>query len=301
MQRIDHVSTSAQLFIVDVFTQHAFAGNPVAIVIPDTMPSDTRMQDFSRWIGMPETVFVLPTTQDERAAYSVRIWSPRCELPFAGHPSIGTAHLLLDHNRIDVSRGRFIQACPAGLIDMRTEEVVSGKRRVWFTTPPVTVRPLRDDDAEAIVAALGPVAESSRVFIVEAGAKWLVLELPDAVDIDRLEPVPDELDRLSRLHGAIGVTAFGKTRFDAATDYEVRSFAPSIGVPEDAVCGGGNACAAALCAWLNNWRPGSATQVASQGMHLGRSGRIFWKGPDAAHRIEIGGCAIIVSEGSLRL
>lgn len=295
------MSTSAQLFIVDVFTQHAFAGNPVAIVIPDIMPTDTRMQDFARWIGLPETVFVSPDTQDERAAYSVRIWSPRRELPFAGHPSIGTAHLLLDHARIDVSHGRFIQACPAGLIDMRTEEIVGGKRRVWFTTPPATVQPLQDGDAAAILAALGSVAGSSRVFKVDAGAKWLVLELPDAAEVDRLDPVQDELDRLSRLHGVTGVTAFGKTRFDADTDYEVRSFAPSIGVPEDAACGGGNACAAALRAWLNNWRLGFTTQIASQGRHLERSGCIFWQGPDAAHRVEIGGCAVIVSEGNVRL
>ncbi|KVQ34473.1 hypothetical protein WK03_38555 [Burkholderia cepacia] len=295
------MNSPARLFVVDVFTEKAFAGNPVAIVIPDAMPSATRMQDIARWIGFPETTFVAPAARDERAAYSVRIWSPQRELPFAGHPSIGTAHLLLEHARIDVSRGRFIQECPAGLIGMRTEEIVGGKRRVWFATPPVTVRPLCDDDAAAILAALGPVVDSSRVFMVDAGAKWLVLELPDASDVDRLEPVHNELDSLSRLHGAIGVTVFGKTRFDDAIDYEVRSFAPSIGAPEDAACGGGNACAAALRAWLNKWRPSAATHVASQGKHLQRSARIFWKGPDAAQHVEVGGSAVIVSEGSFRL
>ena len=293
------MNATSRLFLVDVFTQDAFLGNPVAVVILETGLASDLMLQIARWTGMPETVFVMQNVIDPRADYSVRIWSPLCELPFAGHPSIGAAHVLLAQGIVSPIENRFVQESPAGLVDMRTTPV-SGVNRISFTTPIPTVDALDHTASASILAALGYTGDVQQVFLVEAGARWLVAELGSALDVDALTPNFDAVKALSDLHEVSGCTVFGPTG-SGDTQYEVRSFAPAIGVPEDAVCGGGNACAAALTAFRRDWHAGAVKHVIGQGKHLRRSGRVFWSGPDAERRVEIGGFAVTVSEGRLHL
>lgn len=291
-------SAGAKLFLVDVFTRRALRGNPVAVVIPQTEPDAGTMQAVAEWIGMPETVFVMPHVADVRADYRVRIWSPMRELPFAGHPSIGAARVLISKGIAVPHDGGLLQECPMGLVPMRTCDASSG--RIAFETPAPRVIPFGVDDTRAVTAALGADAAGCAVSFVDAGARWLValFDRPDA--IDRLTPDLHSIDGLSRVHDVSGITVVARTdRADA--HYELRSFAPAIGVAEDAACGGGNACAAALIASRNGWREGSANAIATQGRHVGRDASIYWRGPDGLRRIEIGGFAVIVSEGNLCL
>jgi PhzF family phenazine biosynthesis protein len=289
------LNDKARLYLVDVFTQDSFLGNPVAIVIPAAEPSPERMLQIARWLGLPETVFVLPRSADAEADYAIRIWSTIRELAFAGHPSLGAAHVLLSKGIIPARNGKFIQRSPAGLVEMRAE-LVGDQRRIFFQTPVPDVRSVSRAESAAVMAALRYPAGTEQVFIVDAGARWLVVELPAAADVDQLRPDFEAINSLSNAHQVAGVTVLGLT---GASDvhYEVRSFAPAIGVPEDAVCGGGNACAAALVAYRNDWRVGSATHVVGQGKQVHRSGRVFRAGPDVHKRINIGGFAITVSEG----
>jgi PhzF family phenazine biosynthesis protein len=289
------LNDKAQLYLVDVFTQDSFLGNPVAIVIPAAEPSPERMLQIAQWLGLPETVFVLPHGVDAEADYAIRIWSTIRELPFAGHPSIGVAHVLLSKGIISARNGKFIQRSPAGLVEMRAE-LVKDQRRIFFKTPVPDVRSVNRVESAAVMTALRYPSGTEQVFIVDAGARWLVVELPAASDVDQLRPDFEAINSLSAAHQVSGITVLGLT---GATDvhYEVRSFAPAIGVPEDAVCGGGNACAAALVAYRHDWRVGSATHVVGQGKQVHRSGRVFWEGPDVDKRIDIGGFAIIVSAG----
>ncbi|MDB5780657.1 MAG: epimerase [Caballeronia mineralivorans] len=298
----------AQLHLVDVFTQNAFRGNPVAVVIPAPeaalqpalQPSSERMLQIAQWLGLPETVFIVPQRVGADADYEVRIWSTIRELPFAGHPSLGAAHVLLSKGIVSAKNGSLIQRSPAGLVEMRVE-LADDRRRIFFRTPVPDVQALGGTECAAVMAALRhPLQyplETDQVFIVDAGARWLVVELATAFYVDQLRPDFESIRMLSEVHQASGITVLGLT---GANDvhYEIRSFAPALGVPEDAVCGGGNACAAALIAYRNDWRTGSATHVVSQGRQVHRSGRVFWRGPGADKRIDIGGFATTISEGA---
>lgn len=296
-------NSQPRLFLVDVFTEEAFWGNPVAVIGAGIPLAPEQMLRIARWTGMPETVFVLPlnTHRDtEHAAdYQVRIWSPSCELAFAGHPSIGAAHVLLEEGLIASKAGRFTQLCMAGCIDMCVT-AAGAKRRISFRTPIPTVEQLDDADHTEVLNAIGCSTALAKTALVEAGARWIIVEMKHASEVNALRPAMDRVLALSALRNVSGITVLGRTHAGDA-DYEVRSFAPVIGVPEDAVCGGGNACAAAWVARQNDWREGSADSVISQGRQVGRAGRVFWKGPDETRRIEIGGFAVTVSAGTFHV
>ena len=296
------ITSQPSLLLVDVFTQDTFRGNPVAVIVPGTRLPPELMLRIARWTGMPETVFVLPqeprSPTDNGPDYNVRIWSPLCELPFAGHPSIGTAHVLLEEGAIEPTHGRFVQQCPAGRIDMRVTSI-GAQRRISFRTPVPTVERLDDAGHAAVLDALGCTGAPAQVALVDAGARWLVVELASASDVNVLTPDMERVQALSARYRVSGVTVLGYEQGGDA-NFEVRSFAPAIGVPEDAVCGGGNACAAAWVAYRNDWRAGCADGIISQGRHVGRAGRVFWEGPDQDRRIEIGGFAVTISAGNFR-
>jgi PhzF family phenazine biosynthesis protein len=296
-------NSQPRLFLVDVFTEEAFWGNPVAVIGAGIPLAPEQMLRIARWTGMPETVFVLPLDahhdSEHAADYQVRIWSPSCELAFAGHPSIGAAHVLLEDGLIAPKAGRFTQLCIAGCIDMCVT-TVGARRRVSFRTPTPTVEQLDDAGHADVLNAIGCSAALAKTALVEAGTRWIIAEMKHASDVNALRPAMDRVLALSALHNVSGVTVLGRAHGGDA-DYEVRSFAPAIGVPEDAVCGGGNACAAAWVASQNDWREGSADSVINQGKQVGRAGRVFWKGPDRARHIEIGGFSVTVSAGTFHV
>ena len=285
----------APFYLIDVFSPTPFKGNPVAVVLaPDE--GDAEMLAVAAWTGMPETVFVTRPAH-AGADYAVRIFSPTRELPFAGHPSIGTCHLLLELGLIKAREGWLLQECPSGLIEMRVKEDVCGAS-ISFLVRAKTVIALERNDASALAAALG--AAPTQAYVVDAGACWITARFDDAETIARLQPSQEGVRRLADRLGALGVNVFGPSPDPDAT-IEVRSFGPSIGVAEDAVCGGGNACVAATVAHQAGGVAGSATYVASQGRYVGREGRVCLVGPGLDDVLIVGGQAVTTASGTLRL
>ncbi len=245
---------------VDVFSDEPLLGNPVAVVHDADELTDEQMAAFARWTNLSETTFLL-RPRSPGADYRLRIFTPGGELPFAGHPTLGSAHAWLEAGGVPRHDGEVVQECDAGDVVVRRGE------RLAFAGPPL----LRDgplDDATLEVAArsLGVVpGEVVDAAWVDNGPGWLGLLLRDP-----------EAARSCRLDAAaagdlmIGVVGIGPGESEGHPEVEVRAFCPSIGVPEDPVTGSLNA---GLAVWLVGTHL-PTSYVAVQGTVLGRRGRV---------------------------
>ena len=259
---------------VDVFTDRPFLGNPVAVVIGAEGLDTAAMQRIAGWTNLSETTFLL---KSERADYRLRIFTPRQELPFAGHPTIGSAHAALEAGFIKKSK-KLVQDCGAGLIALSVED----DGRIFLRGPQPKIQPL-DTTIPSV-----PLAPGSRVLKIDVGPVWVVGEMTDAAALAALKP---DMTALAEWSNAIGAT--GATIFAPATDsaIHVRSFAPAHAVPEDPVCGSGNLSVAHYVQ-----KRFGASYVSRQGMQLGRDGRVYVRFTDA---VEIGGHAVTCVDGSI--
>jgi len=275
---------------VDVFTRVPFKGNPVAVILDSAQLTDTQMQAIANWTNLSETTFVEPPT-DPVADYRLRIFTPRSELPFAGHPTIGSAHALLHSGYVPKRPGMLVQECGKGLVELR----VDGERLFFrLPTPAFTVPDARQ---VAIAAAALCIAETEivRAAIIDVGPVWLTVQLRDAQAVTDLKPDMAAIADLSR-SPVTGLNVFGFYKNGGPADVEVRSFAPADGVPEDPVCGSGNGCVAAFIQRDKLLVRNSYT--AAQGGFLQRDGRVEVRfSADSA--IWIGGHAVTCIEGSL--
>lgn len=271
---------------VNVFSPVPTGGNPVAVVHDADSLTDDQMAAFARWTNLSETTFLLTPTDAGRAGgadYRVRIWTPGGELPFAGHPTLGTAHAWLEAG--GEPRGQdVVQECGVGLVRVRRdaddrgvpEREGSGRdgsgvgRRLAFAGPPL-VRSGAVDDAD-----LARIARSLRIDVsdvvraawVDNGPGWVAVQLRDAETVLGLEP-----DLVAMGDLKLGVTGEYPAGRDGTGSpaVEVRAFVPSIGVGEDPVTG-------SLNAGLGEWLAGDVlppSYVASQGTVLGRRGRVY--------------------------
>lgn len=267
---------------IDVFSTTPYLGNPVAVVLDAEGIDEERMQRIARWTNLSETTFVTAATIPE-ADYRVRIFTPGGELPFAGHPTLGSAHAWLERGGTPRSGGVIVQECEAGLVDIRRGEVLS------FAAPPLRRTGGLDDAYLArIVAALG--IERSRVLDhqwVDNGPGWCVVQLATAQEVLDLEPDLSQIP--TAMVGAIGAYPEGSPHA-----YEMRSFAPGIGVPEDPVCGSMNA---SVGQWLAASGVVSGSYVVSQGQRLGRAGEIVID-VDADGSVWVGGATTTCFRGS---
>jgi len=275
-----------------VFTSVPFKGNPVAVVLDGDGLSPQAMQAIANWTNLSETTFVC-TPADARADYRLRIFTPRSELPFAGHPTIGSAHALLRHGLKPKTAGRLVQECGKGLVTLALD---SG--RLFLSLPKPQLRDVPAGQLEQMMAALGPDASAVRAnAIVDVGVVWITLRLDSAEVVTRLQP---DLARVAAAtpRGVAGVTVFGLASGSGDVQLEVRSFAPAEGVPEDPVCGSGNGCVAALVK-RDRLLAGSSYR-ASQGRCVGRDGRVEVRFADD-DTIWLGGQAVTCVEGTLRV
>lgn len=284
------------LLEIDVFGLAPLRGNGLAVVLDAEGLNTERMQDFARWTNFSETTFIQKPTQFG-ADYRVRIFTPRTELPFAGHPSIGSAFAMLWSRRIGARQKQVIQECGAGLMPLRALGNLSD-RQYLVQAPTPKLSPVGQAEAKQLCAALGCTERA--VQHVNVGAKWLVLDLDRAENVMALRPNFSALAALSNDGGATGVTVFGSYARGGDDAYEVRSFAPADGIDEDPVCGSGNASVAAVLK-ARARKPDFALQYsARQGRACARDGRVQVE-IHADGRIEIGGGAFLVSEGQIRL
>ncbi|BCF99828.1 phenazine biosynthesis protein PhzF [Paraburkholderia sp. PGU19] len=285
--------------VVDVFTSRPLLGNPVAVVLDAQGLSTDEMQAVARWTNLSETTFVLPPTTDE-ADYQLRIFTPRSELPFAGHPTLGSAHAILEAGRVTPrASGRLIQQCAIGLVELTIGEQ-RGERQLAFDLPPAKIEPLHAADIADLERILGcKVDIRTAPAIVNVGPIWVIAQMDDAATIVNLRPDLARLADFERRLGVTGVTVFG-TRDGGDVAIEVRSFAPSCGVEEDPVCGSGNGSVAAF-RWKRGLLPADGgNYVATQGRCVGRDGRIEVN-VDTSGNVRVGGSCVTCVDGSLTL
>ena len=264
---------------VDVFTATPCQGNPLAVVLDGTDLSTDAMQRFTDWTNLSEATFVLPPTPEGRAAgadYRVRIFCPGRELPFAGHPTLGSCHAWLQAGGQPQQSGRVVQECGVGLVTLRQ----SGTRLAFAAPPLVTSGPLDEADVALIARGLG-VARSSIVAHAwcDNGPRWRGVLLRSAEQVLALRPDATVLAGLDvgvvGPRGKVGVV--GKTGAAGAAEsetiaFEVRAFFPGHGgLVEDPVTGSLNA---ALAQWLIGAGIAPPRYSASQGTALGRAGRV---------------------------
>src|SRR5262245_58347858 len=264
---------------VDVFTSVPFQGNPVAVVVGAEDLETPAMQRIANWTNLSETTFLLKSAV---ADYKLRIFTPRMELPFAGHPTIGSAHVAFESGFISAKQ-RFRQECGAGVLDLTRED-----GRIFVKGPPWKI-----DDVEAIPGI--DAAAPQRVYI---GPVWIVAQMPDAPSLAAVRPDMGALARWTEKVGAGGVTLFA-TSDDSEAAIDVRSFAPAHGVPEDPVCGSGNLSVAAYLKQVNLLGKYGSTFVARQGAQCGRDGRVYLRVEGEA--IHLGGDAVTCVDGTLEL
>lgn len=268
---------------VDVFGSGPLTGNPVAVVHDADGLDEAQMQLFAQWTNLSETTFLLSPT-DEAADYRLRIFTPSRELPFAGHPTLGSAHAWLEAG--GTPRGdRIVQECAAGLVEIERGE------RLGFQAPPL----IKDGPVdERTLITITDALDISRNDIVDAkwvdnGPGWVGVLLNDAHDVLELEPDNGRFDGLE-----IGVAGLWKDG-GSDVDVEVRAFVPGDGIGEDPVTG-------SLNASLGQWLAGTVlptSYVAAQGTAIGRRGRVHVRREGDV--VWVGGDTVTVMVGSADL
>lgn len=275
---------------VDVFTAVPYRGNPVAVVLDGEGLADDEMAAFARWTNLSETTFVLPAT-DPGADYRLRIFTPGGELPFAGHPTIGSAHAWLEAGGVPRDAGGPVQECGVGLVRLRAGDA----GRLAFAAPPL--RRSGQVDAASLaqaVAALGvPDDAVLDAAWVDNGPQWLGVLLRDAETVLTLRPDLAVMDDLKV--GVVGLYDEAG-RAEVGADAEVRAFVPGIGISEDPVTGSLNA---GLALWLIPAGVLPERYVVSQGTVLQRAGRVHVERAGADSWV--GGDAVTCVTGTVRL
>jgi PhzF family phenazine biosynthesis protein len=257
--------TTRNFLELDVFSAAPGCGNPLGVVL-DAVDLDAGvMQRIASWLNLSETTFVLPATQ-AGADYRLRIFTPRQELPFAGHPSVGTAHAVLEHGLVTPRAGKLCQECAAGLLPLRVEG--QGKDRRLHVRAPSGMA--RSADPTAAVASLNTTRLGQlRPALIDNGPKWWCVELADETAVRTLAPDLVAVARASVDTGATGVAVFARCTGQPYA-LVVRAFVPADGIAEDPVTGSANA---AIAAWMHeNDAAPARSFVASQGREVGRDG-----------------------------
>lgn len=281
---------------VDVFTARAFGGNPVAVVLDAEGLNATRMQHIARWTNLSETAFVLPPTTPD-ASYRVRIFTPMSELPFAGHPSVGTAHALLEAGLLRHSRtGAYVQECAAGLLPL-TARIADGAEHISVRAPAARPQSTSPDMAALIEPALAGLARGALPpQLWDNGPSWWLVEAANEAAVREHTPELDAIATLCRASGATGLAAFAECA-SATYRLAVRAWCPADGIPEDPVTGSANASIGALLLASGRAALGEV-YVASQGRELGRDGLVEIGLREDG--VWIGGVSVTVIDGMIR-
>jgi len=279
--------TARRFVQCDVFSPIPTQGNGLAVVVDSEGLSETQFQQFAAWTNLAETTFLLPPT-DQAADYRVRIFTPTVELPFAGHPTLGTCAAWLHVGGVPMQAGLVRQECGIGIVDID----VSGDPYA-FVAPPTSIEPLPESQLQAITEALGIAPEAIlRTALLDNGPVWQVLHLASAADVLSVDSSRVRWPTFE----AIGL--IGAHPADAESDYEVRMLAPSSGMSEDPITGSLNA---ALAFWLRDEGLLTNSLLISQGTAIGRTGRVFIRHDGSNGRVLIGGDTHILIEGTVTI
>ncbi|WP_454666216.1 PhzF family phenazine biosynthesis protein [Acinetobacter calcoaceticus] len=281
---------------VDVFTSQVFKGNPVAVIMDASTLTSEQMQAIANWTNLSETTFVLPAT-DSQADYQVRIFTPQNELPFAGHPTIGTAHALLEAGLIRAKEGKLVQQCSAGLVALTVSEL----NHISFELPQPKITPLDQTQTEKLAEILKCQIDTQwNAALVDVGARWVVLQAVNAQAVLDSQPDFAALKQHDLEMKVGGATVYGfYENNDEQKHIEVRSFAPSIGINEDPVCGSGNGSVASFIRYHGILPAQNDVVLSSQGRVLGRDGQLQLN--LYQDKILVGGTAVTCIDGTINL
>jgi PhzF family phenazine biosynthesis protein len=277
--------TSSRYLVVDVFADRPGAGNPLGVVLDAEGWDTTRMQAFSAWTNLSETIFFLPPTAPD-ASYRIRIFTPRQELPFAGHPSVGAAWVALETGLV-ADQAALVQECAAGRLPVqvigtgpqRTIALRAPRARPVGTAPP-------QQRLQAVLASLPTAGLPAALW--NNGPSWWLMELEDDAAVRGLAPDLAAIAALTQATDAVGLAVFGRTPAGVDHELAVRAFCPADNIPEDPVTGSVNACIAAALHAAGALPGREGRYSASQGRELGRDGRVALR-VDADGDVWIGG------------
>lgn len=258
---------------LDVFADRPGAGNPLAVVLDAEGLDDAAMQAIARWTRLPETTFVFAPTAPG-ASYRIRMFSPRREVPFAGHPSVGTAHVVLSANLAAPVDGQLLQEGVAGLLPLAVDGD-GAARTIAVRTPRARVLETASAEDPRLSAALGGLPLGALPpALMDGGRRWWLAELRDEAALRSATPDWNAIGELAERTESMGLCAFA--RADAGKDYDlvVRAFVGAPAQFEDAASGAANA---TLAAWLqhNQALPGrDGRYTVSQGREVGFDARL---------------------------
>jgi PhzF family phenazine biosynthesis protein len=269
---------------LDVFSSQPLKGNPLAVVHAAEGLDERTLAAFARWTNLSETTFLLPPTQ-AGADYRVRIFTPGGELPFAGHPTLGSCAAWLAAGGVPAQDGVVVQECGVGLVRIRRDASSAGERLAFAAPPLKRSGPLDEALLARIAAGCGLPREAITGHQwVDNGPGWCAVMLRSAAEVLAVKP---DWARL----GDVKLGLVAPQPAGADTQFEVRAFVPTLGVPEDPVTGSLNA---GLAQWLIGAGLAPRAYVAAQGAALGRAGRVHvqhdgqdcWIGGEVAFCIE---------------
>lgn len=270
---------------VDVFSAEPYRGNPLAVVVDAAGLSSETMQRFANWTNLSETTFLLPPS-DPAADYRVRIFTGSEEFPFAGHPTLGSAHVWLEAGGVPKQDGVVVQECGAGLVKIKHDG-----GRLAFAAPPLTRSGPVDAATHAQLAAglrLPEIAVLDASWLVN-GPEWIGVLLESAEQVLAIEP-----DLIAM--GELKVGIVGPHNPGSEADFEIRTFVPGDAMVEDPVTGSFNA---GVTQWLIGTGRAPTQYVAAQGTVLGRAGRIHVQAD--GEDIWVGGNSVTCISGSVQL
>jgi trans-2,3-dihydro-3-hydroxyanthranilate isomerase len=288
MSRILRSVPSFRYVIADVFTDRPLEGNGLAVFTDARELAEERLQPLARELNLSETVFVYQAEQGGHA--KIRIFTPTSEVPFAGHPTLGTAFVLAGPLQLDEIR----LETGAGVVPVRLER--EGSRIVfgWMTQPLPTVEAY--EPAEALLAALGVEESRLPIELYDNGLHHVYVALGSEDEVAALEP---DLNALARLPDVLGVNCFA----GSGTAWKTRMFAPAGGVPEDPATG--SAAGPLACHVVRHGlvEPGTEIEI-SQGAEIRRPSTLYARvegSPEKIEKVEVGGSAVVVARGEFRL
>ena len=277
---------------IDVFPARRGGGNPLGVVLGAHDWDDARMQAFATWTNLVETTFVLPTTTPA-ASYRLRIFTPQREIAFAGHPTIGSAHAVLQSGTVTARDGVLVQECASGLLPIRVER---DGNLLSVRAPAATIlREGADPTLQSILAGTTPGILPPA--FVEGGRRWWIAEFADAGELRRWQPDHAAIGALAKATDSLGLCVFARA---AAADHDlvVRAFPCGVGIAEDPASGAANGLVAAWIAAREPHGTLARGYRVSQGREIGHDAALLIR--IEGHDVWVGGASTTVIDGDLR-
>jgi trans-2,3-dihydro-3-hydroxyanthranilate isomerase len=300
-----------KFYQADVFTSQPFGGNPVAVVPEADGLTDDQLQQIAREMNLSETVFVFPPT-DKAAVVRLRIFTPSQEIPFAGHPVIGTFYVLAELGLLPTTESvtRFLQECNIGLFPVELHAKDGRVVRVVMTQPkPEFLGALEEtEDLYKVAGALGlskfVIAESKwPIEVVSTGLPVIIVPVRTLTAVRSIRPDASAIADVCRRFGANGIMVFTTVTVEPFASVHTRMFAPSIGILEDPATGSASGALGAYLVQNGVVEVGPTTEIiAEQGYEIDRPSRILVQvesDDDVIQNVKVGGHCVMVAEGTM--